>query len=856
MTVDLTHFSLIGVAHPPPVPPQPNPAIPIPPPLPLPPPPASSHSHSVAELPSLPSHSIPNDETLSPTPPTFSDAESSPFDIDDEFSDSDSDIDEVIAASHSVTIQPSQVLNLYQSAHPAQDLTVVPGTESFMTTANHPLFAMGYVIHPGFRVAICTGCSIAVSPAKLILHAKNHRHPILPSLEVDKVVNDFSLVEPSDVTRLAVGPPIPYLVAPESNFFGCPACSYAVRASSGVYTHINQVHPEFPNAKPVPQVYVQRLTNEKKVGYFQVDPSMSSNQDAGDVGDFIRLATAERESRVKTYQRQPPTVKHLDLWSSESKWHEALAGAARSDLYALGRFPTAKDPSDAWLQPFRAAVLSYFASTKSDVHHLSPEVLAQLNDPLPANYAPDAREHLQHQEAISLQRYAEYGYQILSIILRSIHSPCPNFPLSLSPAQQLAADDLYHHLHQPELSKASLQPLIHSLLFSLIQPYDTTRARNDFSCPLIRALVVSNLTEAGPFKNPHAISGCFSRLQWCIRGCVAKEIVNRPFPKQEHEAALRLHPLTIERQPTPFSRLRTFIHIVTRVAKGTPSKPTATWSRDHQSMDVSGTHIEITKVREGVPNAIDACDEELHEDILRGLKYPELDTHLHAMLDPNNHDVIGYDQIRSKAPGYSFLTDPRNGFTPFRYCLFRDLLHLPPHLNRFWIHGRLNPAELDRFFDQTKSFMEKFVIVSHVTCGGPSRASEVDTTVICVLIDGDRKLYLCKDHVCLLSTYSKTRHITGKDKMVMKALPPKVAFLLLKYLILVRPCEELFAPHVGMSLLQQENYSTHLFVAHGNVMKQELLRQLMRKISKDFFGGSFSWNQYRHFIKAVLLFIT
>lgn len=90
----------------------------------------------------------------------------------------------------------------------------------------------------------------------------------------------------------------------------------------------------------------------------------------------------------------------------------------------------------------------------------------------------------------------------------------------------------------------------------------------------------------------------------------------------------------------------------------------------------------------------------------------------------------------------------------------------------------------------------------------------------------------------------------------MKALPPKVAFLLLKYLILVRPCEELFAPHVGMSLLQQENYSTHLFVTHGDVMKQELLRQLMRRISKDFFGESFSWNQYRHFMKAVLLFIT
>lgn len=126
----------------------------------------------------------------------------------------------------------------------------------------------------------------------------------------------------------------------------------------------------------------------------------------------------------------------------------------------------------------------------------------------------------------------------------------------------------------------------------------------------------------------------------------------------------------------------------------------------------------------------------------------------------------------------------------------------------------------------------------------------------CQLADGDRKIYWTHNSPGFLFTYSKSRANTGRDLMVMKPVPPEVGRLLLKFLVLVRPCEEILAPYIGMSDSQLETYACHLFVTEGRVMDEAFIRRLLPKLSSVYFGVSIGWNRHRHLVKAIILDIT
>ncbi|KZT32099.1 P-loop containing nucleoside triphosphate hydrolase protein [Sistotremastrum suecicum HHB10207 ss-3] len=550
----------------------------------------------------------------------------------------------------------------------------------------------------------------------------------------------------------------------------------------------------------------------------------------------------------------PPTNNHVEIWPRKSKWHQAIRNADRKRLHALGAFPTSYKPEDSWLLAIRKPVLRYFKRAIAGTASLTPDTRAQLKNPYPRefNHAPAA--YSEPQESVTFTTYARYGVQLLATLLRSVHTPVPGFPITFTEAQNVHIQALYQALQQ-KLPGHQILPLIHPLLFSLIQRFSGRVADDDFRCPLLCANIATNINADGQLRDIRAIAPTFTRFQWCIRGIVATHIVQRPPGVSEDTACLPIADLILEHEPTPFSRNRRNIHTIKYIIDGTPSKPSVSFSEDGEDVECWGDVLPITDLTSGTVKAVDDVENEFYNIILRGLQYPELKALLSRYYDPRDHGVRTHDNHRCTTPGYTFIWDTRNPFEEFRFRFLADLVDnkVDCEGNNFWVDGKLNPAAITHWNRQIALWWEKTIMLAHVTAGGPSRAPELATTTTCQLHDGDRKVHCCQDHLCLLCTYSKSSENTSVDKMVLKPLPKRLSIIIHMFLVLVRPAEQALAPYAGMTAQQQENLATHLFVAEGEIISAARIRFLMRKFSASYFHVALSYNQMRHILKAIIL---
>ncbi|KZT31368.1 hypothetical protein SISSUDRAFT_1067817 [Sistotremastrum suecicum HHB10207 ss-3] len=765
-------------------------------------------------------------------------------DADSEADDGDEDSDSALfpaqKRSQARAEQAMRIAEVHQGA--ISTSTTPPSTTSFIRSDHH-LFIMGYVIHVGFGVAICTNCREAISPKTLIAHARTHGVPVLPQKMTDAVVANFKLVSPPQANRLAVSAPVPYLQPPVLGCFGCNSCSYAAKNSSTVKDHQKDHHPDQPRLPPLQSIHAQRLNTATQTAYFQVDISLPQFESPTEARVFLEKAIAQQNDREAHYERLPPTNKHVDIWPRKSRWHQALRSADRIRVHALGSYPSNHVPEDAWLLRIRKPVLRYFKKAIAGTAGLTPDTRAQLKNPYPKEFNHNHASYSEPQESVTFSTYARYGVQILATLLRSFHRPL---------APHICA------LYQAVRDKApgnQILPLIQPVFFSLVQRFSGRVADDDFRCPLLCANIATNVNAEGQLRDIRAISPTFTRLQWCIRAIVATHIFQRLPGLSEDAACVAIADLIVEHEPTTFGRNRRNIHTIKYIIDGSPSKPSLVFSEDGKAVSCRGDFLPLQDLCSGTNSGLDDVETEFFNTILRGLPYPELKALLARYYDSRDAGVRAHDNHRSTTPGYTFIWDKRNPFEEFRYRFLCDLVDqkVDCNGNNFWVDGKLNPAAIAHWNRQIALWWERTVIVAHMTAGGPSRAPELATTTSTQLHDGDRKVHCCQDHLCLLCTYSKSSENTSVDKMVLKPLPKRLSIIITMFLILVRPAEQALAPYAGMTAQQQENYASHLFVAEGDIIPAARIRFLMRKFSDAYFHVPLSFNQIRHILKGIIL---
>lgn len=345
----------------------------------------------------IPTMSPPTQKTPPPKQASVDDYESeeeedslsSVGDLDDQDADSEGDDDSespLFPAQKRSQARADQAIRIAEVHEAAISTATTPPSSSSFIRSDHHLFIMGYVIHVGFGVAICTNCREAISPKTLIAHARTHGVPVLPQKMVDAVVANFKLVSPPQAKRLAVSAPVPYLQPPVIGCFGCNTCSYAAKNSSTVKDHQKDHHPDQPRLPPLQSIHAQRLNTATQTAYFQVDVSLPPFENPTEARAWLEKAIREQNDREAQYERLPPTNKHVDIWPRQSRWHQALRSADRKRVHALGSYPTNHVPEDAWLLRLRKPATRYFKRAIAGTAGLTPDTRAQLKNPCPKEY--------------------------------------------------------------------------------------------------------------------------------------------------------------------------------------------------------------------------------------------------------------------------------------------------------------------------------------------------------------------------------------------------------------------------------------------------------------------------------------
>lgn len=271
-----------------------------------------------------------------------------------------------------------------------------------------------------------------------------------------------------------------------------------------------------------------------------------------------------------------------------------------------------------------------------------------------------------------------------------------------------------------------------------------------------------------------------------------------------------------------FESIQSAMHVSSTLAMGRDVLPVILWE-DSETMRYEGMPFTIGDLKNMMEKELAEAERILHEDVMKGLPAD--------VLLPDYSRIV--DQLRNRNEEYNFLLDPENPFVEARHNFAKAFLEHPEHGPAF--------ADLDEdgdivynhkvardWFGKVNEFLEKLFVILHVGCGLPARGTESAETLICNLEDAERNLYAILDHICIVGRYNKTSVNRGLDKLIPRALHPRLAQLLLEYLALIRPLER----SIAVQVVEKEHrgvFDTHLWAG----VKGKWTSRQMSDILKD-----------------------
>jgi hypothetical protein len=165
--------------------------------------------------------------------------------------------------------------------------------------------------------------------------------------------------------------------------------------------------------------------------------------------------------------------------------------------------------------------------------------------------------------------------------------------------------------------------------------------------------------------------------------------------------------------------------------------------------------------------------------------------------------------------GQSFLTDPRNpGLQGHDRWLLNRVLKHSWLQDEFFINvkqavWRLQAAQ--QYIRQVNEFLERFLLLAHITSGQPPRGTELTSLQYCNAAHGRRRNIFIENGLVTFVTFCyKGYSITNSTKVIHRYLPQEVSELLVYYLWLVLPfCRQLKL----LALKSKEPVSPYLWAA-------------------------------------------
>ncbi|KFZ23250.1 hypothetical protein V502_02271, partial [Pseudogymnoascus sp. VKM F-4520 (FW-2644)] len=210
------------------------------------------------------------------------------------------------------------------------------------------------------------------------------------------------------------------------------------------------------------------------------------------------------------------------------------------------------------------------------------------------------------------------------------------------------------------------------------------------------------------------------------------------------------------------------------------------WTGDGEELSYKGLKLTMTGLRDFASQQVETAEAQLRSLLRVHLKkgaippLPKLDL---ASLK---------DNPAVKTPGWSFLCDPRNAaLQGHDHWLLHRIVETGELQKEFFtglepLTWRRPAAE--RYLKEVDAFLERLLLITHVTSGQPARGSELVSLQHCNTINNLRRnIFLENGLVSFVTFYHKGYSVKGNVNIIHRYLPENVSKLVVYYLWLVLP---------------------------------------------------------------------
>jgi hypothetical protein len=214
------------------------------------------------------------------------------------------------------------------------------------------------------------------------------------------------------------------------------------------------------------------------------------------------------------------------------------------------------------------------------------------------------------------------------------------------------------------------------------------------------------------------------------------------------------------------------------------------WSDDHERLTYKQLELNMTDFKKFVATQVAQTQSELEQLFL-----------IHN--DEQREDVIPAFELRDlkddpteSAKGWSFCEDPRNkGVLPEGKRWMLDRVLEADALRSEFVEVRKKDSKIvwkaaaaKQYLAKIDSFLERLLLLTHVTAGQPARGTEILSLRHCNTVNGhNRNIFIEDGLVSTVTAYHKGYNIVGSTKIIHRYLPREVSELIVYYLWFVLP---------------------------------------------------------------------
>lgn len=500
---------------------------------------------------------------------------------------------------------------------------------------------------------------------------------------------------------------------------------------------------------------------------------------------------------------------------------------------------------------------SSMASTrgeKSRLSHLDARILNSLEKDRTQSKPFRRPEH----EA-TLKRYSEEWERLLCYVIRLTAGNFLEELVKLKPGQEDAFDSIRHWaratldgqddgLPVPTIRGRTapwMETMEEAILKGSMSLIRQSIVEDSYQSPMLSFLAARALKRDGSWKTPRQTSSMLSGFTHIIQLLLYLEA--------QHEADLEMaagrndsfHGLLkqscrkwlVNSQPTPSAEILSWRLYASEVNATTVPPGWTSWSEDGLTI----THLDVSL--------------SMHEwqALVRKVLGQAAGLFQSLVLDqadcprPRAHHL--QDVPEQTRPGFSFVQDPRNGLKFHREWLINRVTRTPALRLRLADvrEGRLIWRSLDvaRYLGQVGDFLERMLLLIHLTGGLPARAPEIIGLRHCNE-ERNRSIMVHDGSVMILTSYHKMQYAVG-SRLIARFLPEAVGDLLVEYLAVVQP----FARHLQMQTGQGSSPS-HLFATGDRPWDKQRLTKVMRRETAALTGeGGLTVSAWRHMAIAI-----